>query len=244
MSEHDHSQLGAYALGALEPDEVREVEEHLAGCAACRRELVELEELKEFLGEVPPEAFLDGPPPDGDLLLQRTLREVTAAETASRVVAAAPAAEAGGSVASRKGRPWLLVAAAVVLIAGALGGGVLIGRDSVDDPYVATTTPPTGSRQATATDAVTKVTMAATVEPRPGGSWVTVNLSNLKAGAECEMLVTDKAGKTYVAGSWVVPVKAAREGARYGGGVLVPADQVTSVQIKTVQGEHIVTTPV
>jgi len=146
-------------------------------------------------------------------------------------------------VGSRRRRPWLLVAAAVVLIAGALGGGVLIGRGSVDDPYVAST-PPAGSRQATATDAVTKVTMAATVEPRPGGSWVTVNLSNLTAGVECEMLVTDKAGKTYVAGSWVVPEKAAREGARYGGGVLVPADQVKSVQIKTVQGEHVVTTPV
>lgn len=251
MSEHDHSQLGAYALGALEPEEIREVDEHLAGCAACRRELAELEELKGFLGEVPPEAFLDGPPEGGDLLLQRTLREVTTAEAAARAEAAAPAAPAapaeaggsGGSVGSRKGRTWLLVAAAVVLIAGALGGGVLIGRESVDDPYVAST-PPAGSRQATATDAVTKVTMAATVEPRPGGSWVTVNLTNLKAGAECEMLVTDKAGKTYVAGSWVVPEKAARDGARYGGGVLVPADQVKSVQIKTLQGEHVVTTPV
>ena len=76
MSEHDRSQLGAYALGALEPDEVREVDEHLATCAECRAELAELEEMKEFLGEVPPEAFLEGPPADGDLLLQRTLREV------------------------------------------------------------------------------------------------------------------------------------------------------------------------
>ncbi|MEU4395857.1 zf-HC2 domain-containing protein [Kribbella sp. NPDC023855] len=240
MSEHDHSQLGAYALGALEPDEVREVDEHLAGCAACRRELAELEELKEFLGEVPPEAFLDGPPPGGDLLLQRTLREVAAAEAAP--ASAAPAAETGGSGGSRMRRPWLLVAAAVVLIAGALGGGVLIGRSSVDDPYAASP-PPAGSKQATATDAVTKVTMAATVEPRPGGSWVTVKLSNLTAGEECEMLVTDKAGKTYVAGSWVVPEKAARDGARYSGSVLVRVDQVKSVQIKTLQGEHVVTTP-
>jgi anti-sigma factor RsiW len=241
MSEHDRSQLGAYALGALAADEVREVEEHLAGCADCRRELAELEELKEFLGEVPPEAFLDGPPRDGDLLLQRTLREVAAAPAA--LAAASPAAQAADASGGYRSRVWLLVAAAVVLVAGALGGGVLIGRESVDDPYAAST-PPAGSRQATATDAVTKVTMAATVEPRPGGSWVTVNLSNLKAGVKCEMLVTDQAGKTYVAGSWVVPEKAAREGARYGGGVLVPADQVKSVVLRTVQGEHLVTTPV
>ena len=227
MSEHDHSQLGAYVLGGLEPDEIRALDEHLAGCAAAREELAELEEMKEFLGEVPPEAFLDGPPADGDLLLQRTLREV-------RSVATVPDAP-------KRRRPWLLVAAAVVVVAGALGGGVVIGRQSVDE--VASTTP-AGSKQATATDATTKVTMATTVEPRAKWSWIDVNLTNLKAGAVCEMLVTDKAGKVYVAGSWVVSEKAAREGSRFSGGVLVPVDQVRSVQIKTVQGEHIVTTPV
>lgn len=226
MSEHDHTQLGAYVLGSLEPDEVRAVDEHLAGCAEARKELAELEEMKEFLGEVPPEAFLDGPPADGDLLLQRTLREVRAA---------APAAP------PKRRRPWLLVAAAVVVVAGALGGGIVIGRQSVDE--VASTTP-AGSKEVTATDATTKVTMATTVEPRAGWSWISVELTNLKAGAECEMLVTDKAGKTYIAGSWVVSEKAAREGSRFGGGVLVPVDQVKSVQIKTVQGEHVVTTPV
>jgi hypothetical protein len=233
MSEHDRSQLGAYALGALEPDEVREVDEHLAGCAECRQELTELEEMKEFLGEVPPEAFLDGPPADGDLLLQRTLREVRSA--AAEPAPAAPAA------APKKRSKWMTVAAAVVVFAGALGGGVLIGRQSVDE--VASTTP-AGSKQVTVTDANTGVKMATTVEPRAGWSWVNVNVSGLKAGAECQMLVTDKAGKTYVAGSWVVSYQAARDGSRFGGGVLVPIDQVQSVEIKTAQGEHVVTAPV
>ncbi|NEA35229.1 zf-HC2 domain-containing protein [Streptomyces sp. SID13031] len=243
MSEHDHSQLGAYALGALEPDEVREVDEHLAGCASARAEVAELEEMKEFLGEVPPEAFLDGPPDDGDLLLQRTLREVrsvAAAETSAPVETAAEAHPADGS---RKRGPWLLVAAAVVVVAGALVGGVLIGRQSVDE-VVADTTPPAGSKQVTATDAKTKVTMATTVEPRTGWAWINVKLTNLKAGDQCEMLITDKAGKIYVAGSWVISEKAAKEGSRFGGGVLVPIDQVKSVEIKTAQGAHIVTTPV
>jgi anti-sigma factor RsiW len=242
MSEHDHSQLGAYVLGALEPDELREVDEHLAGCAEARDELVELEEMKEFLGEVPPEAFLDGPPVDGDLLLQRTLREVrsVAAAEAPAEVHSGPAHAAGGA---RKRTPWLLAAAAVVVIAGALGGGVLIGRQSVD-VEVASTTPPAGSKQVTATDKATNVTMATTVEPRAGWAWVNVQLTNMKAGAVCEMLVTDKAGKVYVAGSWVISEKAAREGSRFSGGVLVPLDQVKSVEIKTVQGEHVVTTPV
>ncbi|WP_020389386.1 zf-HC2 domain-containing protein [Kribbella catacumbae] len=226
MSEHDHTQLGAYVLGSLAPDEVRALDEHLAGCAEAREELAELEEMKEFLGEVPPEAFLDGPPEDGDLLLQRTLREVRAATPAD---------------APKRRRPWLLVAAAAVVVAGALGGGVVIGRQSVDE---VASTPPAGSKHVTATDATSKVTMATTVEPRAGWSWINVNVTNLKPGAECEMVVTDKAGKTYVAGSWVISPKAAREGSRFGGGVLVPVDQVKSVEIRTVQGEHVVTTPV
>ncbi len=117
MSEHERTQLGAYALGALEPHEARELDEHLATCPECRAELAELEEMKQFLGEVPPEAFLDGPPEDGDLLLQRTLREVR--ET---------------TPVRKKRTPWLLLAAAVVVVAGALGGGVLIGRQTVGEP--------------------------------------------------------------------------------------------------------------
>jgi hypothetical protein len=227
---HDRSQLGAYALGALESDEAREVEQHLAGCAECSAELAEFEEMKAFLGEVPPEAFLDGPPADGDLLLQRTLR--AARETAPAEVV-------------RKAKPrrrWLLAAAAVVVVAGALGGGVAIGRQSVDQVVAEGT--PAGSKQVSATDAVTGTTMAATVEPRTGWSWIVVNLTGLKAGAECEMLVTDKAGRTWTAGSWIVSEKAAREGSKFSGGVLVPLEQVRSVEIRTVQGEHVVTTQV
>ena len=222
------------ALGALEPDEVREVDEHLAGCAEGRAELAELEEMKEFLGEVPPEAFLDGPPTDGDLLLQRTLREIRSAAAATPPPVA--------PVARRRRSPWLLVAAAVVVVAGALGGGVLIGRQTAVDATA--DAPPAGSKVVTATDTGTGATMKTTVEPRTGWSWIVVNISGLKAGDECEMVVTDKSGRTWIAGSWVISEKAAREGSRFGGGVLVPPDQVRSVEIKTVQGEHLVTTPV
>ncbi|GAB3835237.1 anti-sigma factor family protein [Kribbella italica] len=241
---HDRSQLGAYALGALESDEAREVEQHLAGCAECRAELAEFEEMKEFLGEVPPEAFLDGPPVDGDLLLQRTLRAARETAPASVETAAVPVerAAASGVRRSRSRRPWLLAAAAVVVVAGALGGGVAIGRQSVDQVVAEGT--PAGSKQVSATDAATGTTMATTVEPRTGWSWIVVNLTGLKAGAECEMLVTDKSGRTWTAGSWIVSDKAAREGSEFSGGVLVPLDQVRSVEIRTVQGEHVVTTQV
>lgn len=48
-----HELLGAYLLGGLEPGEAREFEEHLTGCAACRRELGELESLPALMDAVP-----------------------------------------------------------------------------------------------------------------------------------------------------------------------------------------------
>jgi anti-sigma factor RsiW len=228
MSEHDRTQLGAYALGALEPAEAAEVEEHLLTCAECQAELAELAELKDFLGEVPPEAFLDGPPEGGDLLLQRTLREVRSE----------PPEEAGLAVVQVKRRSrWLLVAAALMVFAGALGGGVAIGRSSAPSD----TQPVAGSKQVTTVDTNTGAHMTATVEPRPGWSWVQVQLTGLKAGDQCEMVVTNNEGYSWIAGSWLVSEKAAKNGSTFGGGVLVPLDQVRSVEIRTVQGKHVVT---
>ena len=43
--EHDRSSLAAYALGALDPEEARMVDAHVADCAECRAELRELSEL-------------------------------------------------------------------------------------------------------------------------------------------------------------------------------------------------------
>lgn len=232
MTAHDQTLLGPYVLGALDPEEVRQVEDHLRGCADCREQLAELEETKLLLGEVPPEAFLDGPPTDGDLLLQRTLRAARELEGPSR-----PA------VARSKVPRWFMTAASVAVIgATALGGGVLIGRETAGNSPTPTVTAVAGSRHASATEASTGATMATTVEPRAGWSWVNVRLDGLKAGAECELIVTDVNGTSRVAGSWVVSEEGARDGSKFSGGVQVPIDQVASVEVKNAQGEHVVTT--
>jgi anti-sigma factor RsiW len=64
--EYDCTLLGAYALGALEPDEERVVEEHVAICDECFYELTVLLRLKNHLRQVPPEAFLRGAPEGND----------------------------------------------------------------------------------------------------------------------------------------------------------------------------------
>ena len=96
--EHDPGELGALALGLLDPQRTRAVEEHLARCAACRRDLEDLTAVTDLLGEVPPEALLDGPP-DGDLVLQRTLRQIRAEAAADRGDGSSPAS-------SRPRPPW------------------------------------------------------------------------------------------------------------------------------------------
>ncbi|MFD9048100.1 zf-HC2 domain-containing protein, partial [Streptomyces zaomyceticus] len=70
--------LGPYVLGVLDDADARRVEAHTAGCEPCREEVDALREMEAALGEVPPEAFVDGPPEGGDLLLQRTLRQMRA----------------------------------------------------------------------------------------------------------------------------------------------------------------------
>jgi anti-sigma factor RsiW len=62
LRRHNRRSLGAYALGALEPDEECTVERHVATCEDCFNQLADLLRLRNCLSEVPPEAFLDGPP--------------------------------------------------------------------------------------------------------------------------------------------------------------------------------------
>ncbi|MEU8438348.1 zf-HC2 domain-containing protein, partial [Streptomyces sp. NPDC029216] len=99
MNAHRHEEelLGPYVLGVLDAEDVRRVEEHVGDCVGCREEVAALLEMESALGEVPEEAFLDGPPQGGDLLLQRTLRQVRgerAARTRWRAAVAGLAAAA------------------------------------------------------------------------------------------------------------------------------------------------------
>src|SRR4029079_648139 len=122
--EHDPVELGALALGLLDPQRTRAVEEHLARCAACRRDLEDLTAVTNLLGEVPPEALLEGPP-DGDLVLHRTLRQIRAEAAADR---------------RRRLVPRIASAAAAVALL--LAGGVAVGRATAPEPVVVASAAP------------------------------------------------------------------------------------------------------
>jgi anti-sigma factor RsiW len=235
--EHDYAQLGAYVLGALGTDEAAEFETHLISCAECRGEVAELSLLRDELDEVPPEAFLDGPPDGGDLLLQRTVRAVRAAEPRrpSRVLAAAGAA-------------------AIAVIT--LGAGVFIGRQTGADsgardvavpPYPTATAPstvPVGVRNIEATDPRTGVRLVAAVTPAAGWVRVHIAVQGVENGEKCQLRVVSKQGKSVIAGSWMVSDKGQHEGVGMDGSALVAPDDVASVQVVTMDGRMLVSASV
>jgi anti-sigma factor RsiW len=228
--EHDLGALGIYVLGGLGENERRSVEAHLAGCERCRRERTELEQIKAALGEVPPEAFLDGPPEDGDLIVQRSIRQVRE-ESARR---------------NLRRRGLVGVAAAMALLA-ALGSGVLVGRNQERPPVVVAppgptaTTPPAGTRIASATDPVTGAGMTVRVVPAAG--WVRVNatVTGIPRAQRCRLWVVARDGRRVLAGSWLVSAKGAAEGTTLDGSALVAPPDVVAVEVDNVSGRRFVT---
>jgi hypothetical protein len=227
---HDRAQLGAYALGVLDPVETRQVHEHLMSCLDCQREVNELMMIRRALDQVPPEAFIDGPPRDGDLVLQRTLRR-------ARAEAVAP---------PRRGRAGLAVAAAVA-VAVALGGGIVLGRETVSSPQAApptATSTPSNASLAKGTDPDTGTTMDVALEPKKGWVWVHAQVTGLPVGAKCELFVIPKDGSPILTGSWLVSEDGAKNGTRLEGTALIPPADVAAVQIKTTDGRTMVTVDV
>ncbi|SEP21582.1 anti-sigma factor family protein [Amycolatopsis saalfeldensis] len=222
--EQEHTQLGAYVLGALDPADTDEFERHLATCEQCRGELREFGALREALDLVPPEAFLDGPPDAGDLLLQRTLRQI-------RV-------EAGPAVRRNGPHRGLTLAAAAVIAVVVLGGGVVIGRQTAPASSPVAQAPVPGTREVAATNAATGASLTASVIPAAG--WVKVHAAfkGIPAGEKCQLVITSKTGQQWVAGSWQVSGKAASPG--FDGSAVVAPEDVASVGIVTLDGRDLV----
>ncbi|MFE7708127.1 zf-HC2 domain-containing protein [Streptomyces sp. NPDC057486] len=234
--EHDSELLGAYVLGALDEQEVRTVDVHMASCQKCRDELDGLREMESALGEVPPEAFLDGPPEGGDLLLQRTLRQVRS--------------ERAGQTLRRRA---VLGSVAAVAAAAVLGGGVLIGQNTGERipeaippaPSVTATVPPAqpaGMKVLEGRGASTGSEMRLRVTPAV--DWIRLNASvtGIPAGERCRMVVVAKDGSREIAGSWLVADE--KKGANLDGSAAVPMDDVQKVVIENDKGKEYVSVKV
>lgn len=227
-----HVDIAGYIAGDLTAAEREVVEAHLVTCAECREEVESLQEMRDFLGALPPEALLDGPPDGGDLLLQRTLRQVR------------------GEAATTRTRSRLFTAAAAVVVAGAaLGAGVLLGHSGQSSPVaepgppISSPAPPTtvpGTRFASATDPTTGARL--TVGLVPAAGWVRVNASvtGIPAGERCRLIVVGKDGTRDIAGNWLVSAAAETQGVNLDGSALIDPSNVSSVLVQNTEGKTFV----
>jgi anti-sigma factor RsiW len=219
---HDPEELGAHALGLLDAAQSRAVEEHLAGCPACRREWEELRGMVDLLDDVPPEAFLDGPP-DADLVLQRAVRQVRAEATGQR-----------------RRRRFQLAGAAAAAVAVVLTGGVLIGRETAPPPAVVAAP----NAVQLSGDGAPGVSMTATLTPAAGWVRLTTSVKGIPAGERCYIVVVARDGTRQIAGSWLVSQSGWRDGITLDGSALVPLDQVAEVVIENEAGREFATASV
>src|SRR5262249_25963237 len=153
-------------------------------------ELSDLSAMAEALGDVPPEAFLDGPPEDGDLLLRRTLRSVRGER--ERIV---------------RRRSFLVAAGVAVLAGAALGAGIVVGQHTggrttaLPPPSAAPSAEPSGTRVVSARDATTGAAMTVSIIPAAGWVRLHATVTGVKAGEKCQILVVPREGAPVGAGS-------------------------------------------
>jgi anti-sigma-K factor RskA len=141
MSDHSRwaDDVGAYLLGALEPDEAAAFEQHLAGCETCRRDVADLQVAADAL---PVSVPIVSPP----AALKDRIMAVVGQEAELLAAAGGPADRPPERTRRRRlewlSRPAVALACALLLLAGGgLAGALLSGGDEART-VVATTEAP------------------------------------------------------------------------------------------------------
>ena len=138
----------------------------------------ELNENDMLMEELPPEAMLDGPPPNADHLLQRTLGTVR---------------DERHQAVRRRGRITAL--SSTLVVAGVLAGGVWMGQGmgvgGVDDAGELLQGTSSAGAQ-----------LAVKVTDTEGGLRLVATVDGMQDGEACWLVVHTKDGRTFTAGSW------------------------------------------
>ncbi|MFB9238033.1 anti-sigma factor family protein [Plantactinospora siamensis] len=255
MSRADHSDVGAYAIGALDPENTERFEEHLAGCWACAAELETLIPVVELLSEVDPTTLpaLDRPPAD-DAMLDRML--VTVARDRRR---------------SRR-QQSLAIAAGLIVLVMATGGALTIGRHSATRttaappaPTATTSTPAPGDtwvngepgpgfggpdleggEKHTATDDSTGVRADLILASKPFGTQLSFAISRLPGPRNCRLVVLRHGGGSEVVSTWMVPVTGYGTASQsmpllLQAATAVPREDIDRVQVQSIDQKGVAT---
>jgi hypothetical protein len=183
--------LGVYVLGAIDPAERAQVDEHLSSCQECREELASLAGLPAMLRKVP--------------IVEA---ERLAAPEQDPELAGVPSAEMLTSLISRTSNVrrmhrWRTVAVAAAVAIVALGGGAFVANALQPSGSTAVTGPTNVPwRQTSGTGPVAGAHLTVRYRNEPWGTQMEVNATGLQPGSVCEFQVTDATGGKSVVGSW------------------------------------------
>ena len=226
--------LGVYVLGAIDPAERSQVDQHLSACPDCREELAGLASLPALLRRVPvAEAQQVAEEGEDDLagsqpseLMLRSLLDRTQGV--------------------RRARRWrgLAAAAAVVLVAGlggAAGWSALHPAGSGSGAVTPGGPAAAGFTSVSASNPQTHVAATVRLSRKDWGTALDTQVHGVAEGARCQLVVTDVAGHSTVVGSWTTGYD--ESWTWYPGATAVTLDSVRSFAI-TSHGKVLVTVPV
>jgi anti-sigma factor RsiW len=190
--------LGVYVLGAIEPSERAQVDEHLATCADCREELASLAGLPALLRRVP----------------TAEAERLAVADQSGSATDETPADHLLPSLLARTAqarrvRRWRELAAAAAVVVLALGAGAagasLVGSGSSPAAPISA---PAHARHAwhtvSAVDAHTGATLTVRYASVHWGTTMAVQVAGVPSGTACQFQVTDTQGHRFVVGGWRV----------------------------------------
>jgi len=188
--------LGVYVLGAIEPADRAQVDEHLATCTECREELASLAGLPALLRRVPTaEAERLAVADQADSATAETPRDDLLPSLLARTAQA------------RRVRRWRELAAAAAVVVLALGAGAA-GASLLGSGPAA---PPAAQGQAShtwhtvsAVDGRTGAILTVKYASVHWGTIMTAQVSGIPAGTVCQFQVTDAQGHHMVVGGWRV----------------------------------------
>ncbi|WP_042392524.1 anti-sigma factor family protein [Streptacidiphilus carbonis] len=214
--------LGAYLLGALEPEERRALEQHIAGCEHCRAELVELAPLPGLMRHTAFDELPESAQVAESLSPAREQREPHG-QTGSAELRPLPVPAQH----RRRNRGRAALAAGLALAACAAGVGVYAAVDHGSGGRAT----PTVQAAATwgATDPTTHVSATAALFPEAWGTQFELKLGGLPTDITCHLVVHGKGGLSETAGTW---------GSGYAPAAQVPAS--TSISPAQITGLDVV----
>ncbi|MFI9436741.1 anti-sigma factor family protein [Streptosporangium sp. NPDC052375] len=249
--------LGAYVLGALEPEECVLVEAHLAECAGCQAEFEELTGVATFLGRVseadvaqvssPPQAVLDR------LLSAKVKRRRRLTRALLSLAASVVLVGVGGTLWSTTQTAQNATTASAPQSSGAAestapfsakddGGHSAKERAAPSQSAVtegdARLMLDTGERKATDRNGSVRATV--TASPGEKATTVKVVLTGVAKGTRCRLDVVGVGGVRETAGNWIVDRAAYDASGAFTGTTTIPPANITKFEILTAEGRMLV----